>query len=222
MSQIGQRAYDAVISPATVLACKPNHKRFHLRRDAWAAGIGTTAGTVELQRDQSAIPGEKGIRQPEPRRQVSSEDAILGRQVFISQQQFLIDKARYKGQQACPVESIVHDRKFMIAASTCSVGVREPPHRAGILTIVRPAKSWHVQWETNPTGGRVRDPVAWVAFVEETNRMKPTDKAILGMVSESPGGNVSEPRSGLDKKIIRRPSPLWSGEGSMTWRRLTE
>jgi hypothetical protein len=74
----------------------------------------------------------------------------------------------------------------------------------------------------SPTGERVRDPVAWVAFVEETKRMKPTDKAILGMVSESPGRNVSEPRSGLDKKIIRRPSPLWSGEGSMTWRRLTE
>src|SRR5215467_8389488 len=69
----------------------------------------------------------------------------------------------------------------------------------------------------NLTGATVRDPVAWVAFVEETNRMKPTDKAILGMVSESPGRNVGEPRSGLDKKIIRRPSPLWSGEGSMTW-----
>src|SRR5215471_14834337 len=103
--------------------------------------------------------------------------------------------------------------------------ILQPPvnsSRLSFLTLVRPAKSWHVQWETNPTGGRVRDPVAWVAFVEETNRMKPTDKAILGMVSESPGRNVSEPRSGLDKKIIRRPSPLWSGEGSMTWRRLTE
>ena len=49
------------------------------------------------------------------------------------------------------------------------------------------------------TGGRVRDPVAWVAFAEETKRMKPTDKAILGMVSESPGRNESEPMSGLDK-----------------------
>ena len=53
----------------------------------------------------------------------------------------------------------------------------------------------------SPTGEKVRDPVAWVAFVEETKRMKPTDKAILGMVNESPGRNVSEPRSGLDKKI---------------------
>jgi hypothetical protein len=30
--------------------------------------------------------------------------------------------------------------------------------------------------------------------------MKPTDKAILGMVSESPGRNVSEPSGGLEKK----------------------
>ena len=51
----------------------------------------------------------------------------------------------------------------------------------------------------SPTRGKVRTPVAWVAFVEETKRMKPTDKAILGMVSESPGRNASEPRSGLDK-----------------------
>jgi CubicO group peptidase (beta-lactamase class C family) len=33
------------------------------------------------------------------------------------------------------MESIAHDRKFMIATSTCSVGIREPPHLAGILTI---------------------------------------------------------------------------------------
>jgi hypothetical protein len=44
-----------------------------------------------------------------------------------------------------------------------------------------------------PTGVKVRNPVAWVAYVEETKRMKPTDKAILGMVSESPGRNASEP-----------------------------
>jgi hypothetical protein len=48
-----------------------------------------------------------------------------------------------------------------------------------------------------------RNPVAWVAFAEETKRMKPADKAILGMVSESPGRKVSEPRGGLDKELIR-------------------
>ena len=47
--------------------------------------------------------------------------------------------------------------------------------------------------------GKSRTPVAWVAFVEETKRMKPTDKAALGAVSESPGRNASEPRNGLDK-----------------------
>src|SRR6516165_5715160 len=46
--------------------------------------------------------------------------------------------------------------------------------------------------------GKSRTPVAWVAFVEETKRMKPTDKAALGAVSESPGRNESEPRGGLD------------------------
>jgi hypothetical protein len=52
----------------------------------------------------------------------------------------------------------------------------------------------------SPTEVRVRSLVAWVAFVEETKRMKPTDKAIFRMVSESPGRNASEPTGGLDKK----------------------
>ena len=50
----------------------------------------------------------------------------------------------------------------------------------------------------SPTGVKVRDLVAWVAFVEETKRRKPTDKAIVRMVSESPGRNASEPVGGLE------------------------
>ena len=49
--------------------------------------------------------------------------------------------------------------------------------------------------------GKSQDPVAWVASAEETKRMKPTDKAIVRMVSESPGRNVSEPRK---VKILER------------------
>ena len=67
----------------------------------------------------------------------------------------------------------------------------------------------------SPTKVRVRSLVAWVASVEETKRMEPTDKAILGMVSESPGRNASEATGGLEKKWLRRPSPLVRGEGSM-------
>jgi hypothetical protein len=52
--------------------------------------------------------------------------------------------------------------------------------------------------------------------------MKPTDKAILGMVSELSGRNVSEPRSGLVKKCFRRPSPLFRDEGCRTCRKLAE
>src|SRR4051794_25339594 len=47
--------------------------------------------------------------------------------------------------------------------------------------------------------GKSRNPVAWVASAEETKRRKPTDKAVLGMVSESPGRNESEPTGGLDR-----------------------
>jgi len=52
--------------------------------------------------------------------------------------------------------------------------------------------------------------------------MKLTDKAILGMVSESPGRNGSEPIGGLGKKEIRKPSPLVQGQGSMDRRKLTD
>ena len=70
--------------------------------------------------------------------------------------------------------------------------------------------------------GNSQVPVARVAFVEETKRMKPTDKAIFRMASESPGRNASEPIGGLEKKELWRPSPLLRGEGSMAWRGLTE
>ena len=49
--------------------------------------------------------------------------------------------------------------------------------------------------------------------------MKPTDKAILGMVSESPGRNASEPTGGLEKKMApeAEPSPYGRRQHGMTW-----
>ena len=47
--------------------------------------------------------------------------------------------------------------------------------------------------------------------MEETKRMKPTDKAIFGMASESPGRNASEPSGGLEK--IMTPEAELSGSG---------
>jgi hypothetical protein len=49
--------------------------------------------------------------------------------------------------------------------------------------------------------GKSQSPVTWVASVEETKRMKPTDKAIVRVVSESPGHNASEPSGGPEKKL---------------------
>ena len=51
----------------------------------------------------------------------------------------------------------------------------------------------------SPTEERIRILVAWIAAVEETKPLKPIDKAIPGIVSESPGRNASEPTGGLVK-----------------------
>jgi hypothetical protein len=56
----------------------------------------------------------------------------------------------------------------------------------------------------------------------ETEYLKPIDKAIFGMVSESPGRNESERRGGPESERPRRPSPHPEGEGSMARRRLAE
>ena len=62
----------------------------------------------------------------------------------------------------------------------------------------------------SPTEVRIRDLVAWIAPVEETNPVKPIDKAILGVVSESPGRNASEPVGGPVNLILPKaePSPV--------------
>ena len=62
----------------------------------------------------------------------------------------------------------------------------------------------------SPTEERIRILVAWVAAVEETKPLKPIDKAILGIVSESPGRNVSEPVGGPVNKLLPKaePSPV--------------
>ncbi len=52
--------------------------------------------------------------------------------------------------------------------------------------------------------------------------MKPTDKAIFRMVSESPGRNASELVVASTKNKPRRPSSLVCSEGSMSRRRLTD
>ena len=68
-------------------------------------------------------------------------------------------------------------------------------------------KGRHVQWERVPPEEKSGTSVARVAFAEETKRMKPTDQAIFGMVSESPGRNASEPSGGLDKKLTLEAEP---------------
>jgi hypothetical protein len=50
----------------------------------------------------------------------------------------------------------------------------------------------------SPTGARVRGPVAWIAGGNESELLKPIDKAIFRMASKSPGRNANEPSDGLE------------------------
>src|SRR6266852_9148220 len=113
MAQVGQRADDAVVTPARVLASETNYQRFHLGFDPGSARKGPVSGTVELAGNQPPIPPEDGVRlgcaghrlqsftsksfsdlgqcapfrigETEPGWQVCSQDAVLGGQVLILQ-----------------------------------------------------------------------------------------------------------------------------------------
>ncbi len=74
----------------------------------------------------------------------------------------------------------------------------------------------------SPAKAKVRNLVAWMAVTRETNLLKPIDKAIFRMVSESPGRNESERRGGPEIEMPRRPNLRQIGEGNMTQRRLTD
>jgi len=74
----------------------------------------------------------------------------------------------------------------------------------------------------SPAGVRARSPVAWMAERRETEVLKPIDKAIFGMVSESPGRNESERMGGPESEEPRRPSLQPEDEGSMGSRRLAD
>ncbi len=49
--------------------------------------------------------------------------------------------------------------------------------------------------------GRSQNPVAWIAVGKETELLKSTDKAILGMVSEWSGHNESERTSSPETTV---------------------
>ena len=58
----------------------------------------------------------------------------------------------------------------------------------------------------SPIGARARRPVTWIAGRREIEALKPIDKAIVRMASESPGRNASERSGGPERTRPRRPS----------------
>jgi hypothetical protein len=73
----------------------------------------------------------------------------------------------------------------------------------------------------SPTGVKVRSPVAWIAGRKETESLKPIDKAILWMVSESPGRNAINPIM-ASKPMDPKAEPSLSGRRQNELLQLTD
>ena len=100
---------------------------------------------------------------------------------------------------AAQVGGTLHGLKPLAVCARPSFGTIARPTKAGVFS----GKQAH--------RGKSQHPVAWVAAVEETNLLKPTDKAIARVVSESPGRNASEPTGGLVKKEAPEAEPSMVG-----------
>src|SRR5947209_5965210 len=62
MAQVGQRADDAVVTPARVLASEANHQLFRRGFYPGSARVRAASGTIELAGNQPPIPGQDGVR----------------------------------------------------------------------------------------------------------------------------------------------------------------
>ena len=130
VAEIGQGSDDAIISPAGVLSGEAHNERFQFGRDAGPAWRSTEFGAVEFAGNEPPVPSEDGIgfgdtgdllkrspaesltdfsqggslgiRQAHPGGKVGSENPILGCEVLILEEEFLIDQPGDVSQQASP------------------------------------------------------------------------------------------------------------------------
>jgi hypothetical protein len=132
--QIGQRPSDPVIAPTPVLAGQANDQLLDLPLDPRSARTSAGLRAIELAGDKLAIPAQDGVwpgyggdvgkslaaqpmtdltehpslgvRKLQPTIQLYLENAVLGGQVFVPRQQFLVHRPRHVGQDARPIHLI--------------------------------------------------------------------------------------------------------------------
>jgi hypothetical protein len=81
-------------------------------------------------------------------------------------------------------------------------------HRNGFWLLYSVSSlGWNIQKGESPFRGNNLNPLAWVAGWRATNILKPTDKAVLGTVSESSGRNENERIGGLVKTTSNGRAP---------------
>jgi hypothetical protein len=164
-----------------------------------------TQDRVRLHDDQGRTPVSPGAGEQEPKQSISVvERGTLGG--TLEHGQLLTEGRVFKRHRSVSEEQqregSEQDEKCSEHELSCRVNDQESNGVAGDLVLAKECVQTRQTCSVgiSPTRVRVRSPAARVASVEETKRMKPTDKAIFGMASESPGRNASEPSGSLDKK----------------------
>jgi hypothetical protein len=61
VTQIGQRTYNAVVTPAGVFPCHPDDQSFQLFVNLRSSGILAVLGAIELLRDQLPVPSQDRV-----------------------------------------------------------------------------------------------------------------------------------------------------------------
>ena len=144
MAEVGESADDTVVAPSRVLARHANDEGLSFGRDRTAVRIRATFGTVGFLGNQSAVPrhycvrerdggdllkflaakpfadlsqsGALWIGKAQAPRKLRAQDAILGDQLFILQEQALSHQARYVSQQPHPFV-VAHGERTSYAVS---------------------------------------------------------------------------------------------------------
>ncbi len=130
-AQIRERSYDAIVAPGWILLGHAHHQVFDLAIHSGSTGRTSPLGASELAGDQLPVPAQNGLRfggcgdllqrlsaktmadlaqggplgvgQQESAFQLGFEDAVLGGEIFIAQQELLIDRPGDVGEHASPI-----------------------------------------------------------------------------------------------------------------------
>ncbi len=138
VAKVCKGANDAVVAPASVLACEADDQILDISIDRGPAGVRSLLRAIELPRDEPSVPGQDRvglddvghlleglapelfpdlgesfplpIGQAQSAAELPTQDLVLGREVLVSEEQLLVDGAGDVGTANFGTTAIFDDR----------------------------------------------------------------------------------------------------------------